>query len=73
MCVHSLVHHAECFAQVCIVAQLLQHEVGHIGTRNRRDNGVSPDGMRIAVSSLPMRTEPGLFSTALEARASFCR
>jgi hypothetical protein len=29
--------------QVCVAGQLLQHEVGHIGTRDCRDNGVSPN------------------------------
>src|SRR5262245_4910684 len=35
-----LVHHAECFAQVCTAAQLPQHEVRYIGARDFRDNGV---------------------------------
>ena len=39
----NLVHHARCFVQVCVAGQLLQHEVGHIGTRDCRNNGVSPN------------------------------
>src|SRR5262245_56863558 len=56
-----LVHHARCFVQVCVATQLLQHEVCHSGTRDCRDNGVSPNVFPAPIrpSTSPVRQSRG--------------
>src|SRR5262245_34874073 len=47
----SSVHHSRRFMQICIIGQLFQHEIGQVGPRDCRDNGVSRDALTAPIGA----------------------